>query len=518
MRFSSSFLLITPLILVLSACSSTTSSTSTTQVKETVITPTPEIIHKDFSNILDGNFRGQLSYKNNKPYFQSCDDPQQYQVITETALNDVYNKIDEDNGEPVYIEFAGQIVFPKSKKSKSSVMVELDRINHMASTKTSLQCAKATDTFSFKAKGNDPYWRINIHDNKLFFATKASNQSYTVTNSTVESTKQQVISAIKSDEQRLSLTMQPGSCYVSDNKEYWGYLAVVESIHGKFSGCGELGQLTSEQPFTGEYLSQSKQSSDQDINLSLNANHTLEYQQGNQATKIVKTGFWKSNTPNTVVAMFTKQDGKKIQQEIIFKRNGLSLSSNDVNKDNVLTKLDETLTFDKMNAKHSSLEGDEIQIKRQFTAQFINPANSIDLEVQKAVRNYFKIHRTDPKNTRFNSVRFDLNGDGKDEAIVLLDWCSSNGCEMLVFESKDKGLVFSSRVSRIQAPILVAQTQHFSWQDLFVAKDNNWLQLDFDGLSYPLKISAAKSIDRPTDSSGVVLFSEGRPTTWFSIK
>ena len=69
MRFSSSFLLITPLILVLSACSSTTSSTSTTQVKETVITPTPEIIHKDFSNILDGSFRGQLSYKNNKPYF-----------------------------------------------------------------------------------------------------------------------------------------------------------------------------------------------------------------------------------------------------------------------------------------------------------------------------------------------------------------------------------------------------------------------------------------------------------------
>jgi len=89
---------------------------------------------------------------------------------------------------------------------------------------------------------------------------------------------------------------------------------------------------------------------------------------------------------------------------------------------------------------------------------------------------------------------------------------------MLVFESKNKGLIFSSRVSRIQAPILVAQTQHFSWQDLFVAKDNNWLQLDFDGLSYPIRISEAKNINKPTDSSGVVLFSKGRPTTWFSIK
>ena len=244
----------------------------------------------------------------------------------------------------------------------------------------------------------------------------------------------------------------------------------------------------------------------------------MEYQQGDSLNKVIKTGFWKSNTPDTVVAMFAKQDGKKIQQEIIFKRDGLSLSSTEINKSTVVTKLEHELTFDKMNAKLGSLEGDDIQIKRQFIAQQLNPANNIDTEVQKAVRNYFKIHRTDPKNTRFNSVRFDLNGDGKDEAIVLLDWCSSNGCELLIFEQKEKGLVFSSRISRVQAPILVAKSQHFSWQDLFVAKDNNWLQLDFDGLSYPLKISEAKSIEQPTDSSGVVLFSKGKPTTWFSIK
>ena len=404
MRFSSSFLLIAPLILILSACSSTTSSNSTTQIKDTVATPVPDIIHKDFANILEGNFRGQLRYKNNKPYFQSCDDPQQYQVIAEAQLKEVYKKIDDNKDDPVYIEFTGQIIFPKNKRSKTSVVVDLDHINHMASTKTSLQCAKAIDTFSFKAKGNDPYWRINIHDNKLFFATKASNQSYTVTKSTIESTKQRKLTAIKSDGQTLSLKIEPGDCYVPENKEYWGYITVVESIHGKFSGCGELGQLTSDQSFTGEYLSQSKQHPVQDTNLSLNANHTLEYQQGSQT---IKTGFWKSNTPDTVVAMFTKQDSKKIRQEIIFKRNGLSLSSNEINKDNVLIKLDEMLSFDKMNGKKVSVEGDDIQIKRQFTTQSINPVNSIDLAVQKAVRNYFKIHRTDPKDTRFNSVRFD---------------------------------------------------------------------------------------------------------------
>ena len=516
MRFSSSFLLLTPFIVVLSACTTTTTSTSTTQVNENVSTPAAEVVHREFSNILDGNFRGQLSYKNNRPYFQPCDDQQKYRVITDTALNDIYEKIDDNENVPVYIEFTGQVAFPKN--SNTSVVINLDHIHHMAPTKTSLQCAKATDTFSFKAKGDAPYWRITLHDNELFFATKESNQSYTVNNSKIEATKEHLLNANNVDGQRLTLKITPESCYVSNNKEYWGYTTNINSSYGQFNGCGEIGQLTNDQSFAGEYLSQSTIQPAQNINLSLNANHTLEYQQGDSLNKVIKTGFWKSNTPDTVVAMFAKQDGKKIQQEIIFKRDGLSLSSTEINKSTVVTKLEHTLTFDKMNAKLGSLEGDDIQIKRQFIAQQLNPANNIDTEVQKAVRNYFKIHRTDPKNTRFSSVRFDLNGDDKDEAIVLLDWCSSNGCELLIFEQKEKGLVFSSRISRVQAPILVAKSQHFSWQDLFVAKDNNWLQLDFDGLSYPLKISEAKSIEQPTDSSGVVLFSKGKPTTWFSIK
>jgi len=173
------------------------------------------------------------------------------------------------------------------------------------------------------------------------------------------------------------------------------------------------------------------------------------------------------------VVMLTKEGDKNIREELVFKRQGLSLICTEINNNNVLTSLDHPITFDKMNAKHGEVNDGRTQVKRQFSPQQLDAPNQIDIEVQSAVRQYFKIHRTDPKNTRFNSVRFDLNGDGKKEAIVLLDWCSSNGCEMLVFEEKDKGLVFSSRVSRIQAPIEVAHTQHFSWQDLLVKKNNS---------------------------------------------
>ncbi|MGJ8581854.1 MAG: hypothetical protein ACSHWR_06060, partial [Psychromonas sp.] len=443
------------------------------------------------------------------------DDPEQYPIQTEAPLADIYQQIGSNRSDPVYIEFAGEISFA-DEKSSSPVVTRIDKVHHMASAKSSLQCAKAVDNFSFKATGDSPYWRINIHEDKLYFAAKTSNQSYTITNSQIETDRQHLLYATNEQDQRLTLKIEPQHCYLSDHKEYWGYTTKLDTIDGQFFGCGELGELDNDQSYTGEYFSQAIQQ--QDINLSLHDNHTVVFQQGDLSEQNIKTGFWKSNTPDTVVVMLTKDGDKDIREELVFKRDGLSLTYTEVNNNNVLTPLDRAITFDKMNAKADLAGNEEIQTTRQFSPQQLDAPNQIDLAVQAAVRQYFKIHRTDPKNTRFNSVRFDLNGDGKEEAIVLLDWCSSNGCEMLVFEQKEKGLVFSSRVSRIEAPIEVAQTQHFSWQDLLVKKNNQWLQLESDGLSYPLKVSDASVIDAPLQSTGVLLFSQGRPTTWFSIK
>jgi len=511
MRLSYPLLISTSLITLLSACASTPPETNTETISEELTAPqvTP------FSHILGTSFRGQLSYKNNQAYFTPCDDPAQYPIQTAEPLANIYQQIGNSKSEPIYIEFAGEISFA-DKKSSSSIVTRIDKVHHMAPAKSSLQCAKATDNFSFKATGDMPYWRINIHEDQLYFAAKTSNQSYTITNSKIESDKQHLLHATNEDGQRLTLKIEPGQCYLSDHKEYWGYTTKVESVDGQFFGCGELGELDNDQSYSGEYFSQTIQQ--QDINLSLNDNHTVVFQQGEISEQNIKTGFWKSNTPDTVVVMLTKYGNKNIREELVFKRDGLSLSCTEINKDNALTPLDHPIIFDKMNAKHGDLDSETIQVTRQFSPQQLDAPNQVDLEAQKAVRQYFKIHRTDPENTRFNSVRFDLNGDGKEEAIVLLDWCSSNGCEMLVFEKKEKGLVFSSRVSRIEAPIELAQTQHFSWQDLLVKKNNQWLQLESDGLSYPLKISDAKAIDEPLESTGVVLFSQGRPTTWFSIK
>ncbi|MDA7746103.1 hypothetical protein N8878_02080 [Psychromonas sp.] len=511
MQFIRSLFFSTPFIMALSACS-TPPPPPPPQIEKT---PEPQVIIKDFSSVLGSSFRGQLSYKDNTAYFKPCDDTFEYTIATNNELLQIYKKITGDASTPTYVEFTGEVAFPKKAMAAPQVLIHVEKIQHMALAKASLQCAKPVDDFDFKAKGNDPHWRVNVHDNKLFLATKASNQSYTLGNVKFELTQISHLKSTDQDGQSLSLTITPDHCYMSNNEEFWGYTTKAETNYGILFGCGEPGRLTTDHPFQGYYLSHYQ---GQEVNMTLNANHTLEYTQGNGAEKITKSGFWKNNTPEKVVVMLTQEGDKTIQEEFVFKRNGVSLSANEINKNTIISEFNAPMVFKQMNAQYGDLESETIKVNREFIAQRISPKNDVDPAVLNAVKEYFKIHRTDPKNTQFSSVKYDLNGDGIDEAIVLLDWCANNGCELLIFEGKETGFRFSSRVSRVQAPIIIAKSQNFSWQSLLTENQKQWLQLDFDGVSYPLNTNGSTGVDKAVNSTGVILFNKGKPTTWFPIK
>lgn len=503
-----SLLLLSVAILLTSACSSNPS-------------PTPEkkqpiVIKEDFSIILEDNFRGQFSIENGQAYFKNCATNRRYSVNTKAGVRDIYQQITAKKTSPVYIEFTGEIEFSNSKNKKTDVQMRIDRVHHMALAKASLQCAKAINTFRFKAQGEQPYWRLTSNSQKLFFATKASNQVYQVSDANFQTTQNNNIKADNEDGQRLNLIIQPGHCYNSKNKEYWGYTAKVETVWGEFKGCGEPGWPVIEENFSGYYLNETLSTIS---NLTLNKDFSVKYHEkiGNKNT--LKTGFWKSNSPDQVVVMLTRQENKKIRQEIIFKRHGLTLSSMKINKNNIVTQFnDDALIFKKMNQQNTPNNAKQQYIGRKFTAQHIQPEAKVDVEIQKKLNQYFKIHRTDPKNTKFNSVKYDLNGDGIEDAIVLLDWCSKNGCEMLIFEGQESGYRFSSRVSRVHAPITIAQTQHYLWQSLLIEKDKEWFKLDFDGISYPIHTRDLKKVDKQDHATDVILFSQGTPRNWFPIK
>ena len=507
----SRLLLTTPLFLI--ACS----STPPPQVEAPVVKEPTPVIKQDFSKVLESNFRGQLTLSNGKGYFKACDTSQEFYVDATPAISDIYKKIASTSFTPVYVEFAGEITFTQPKSKDNNVEMRIDRVHHMALAKASLQCAKPVDTFQFRATGDEPYWRINIDKEQLYLSTKASNQAYDVENSNFRSTEVNKVYAANKKAQKLKLNIQPGHCYDTKNNEYWGYKTEVDSVWGEFNGCGEPGWPVNDQPITGYYLSTNNGVTS---NLTLNSNFTVKYTETIDGTDTVKTGYWKTNSPKTVSVMLAKQAEKDIRQELIFDRNGLALSSAEINDENIVTPLTNgLLTFNRMNAEKGVEAVKVNRINREFIARNITPSNELDVDIQKAVNNYFNIHRTDPKNTQFSAVKYDLNGDGVEDAIVLLDWCSNkNGCEVLIFEGRDNWYRFSSRISHVHAPMEVSRAQYYLWQSLLVKKGDAWATLDFDGLSYPVQSNELTSIEKEDFTTDIVLFSDGKPTKWFPIK
>jgi len=505
MQFTQSSLASLSLCILLSACTSN-SSNLTRHV--------PFLGHHSgtFSSVIEDSFRGQLYYDGDNAHFLSCNNEVYYNINKNKALHNIYQNITDDNDEPVYVEFSGELVFSENEKSTSSVNINVQEIYHMALAKASLQCAKPTDNFKFKAKGDTPYWRINISDNTVFFATKAINQSYPLKTLEKNNNGTYLLVTNNTEEEQFTLEVIPEHCYTQNGKEYWGYQATVQSLYGEFTGCGEFGHINNNRHFTGYYLSQYQ---DQETSLRLNKDKTLEYKQMEGESLITKSGFWKSNTFNSVVIMFSQKNNHPIQEEIVLHRQKSTLFAYQINHQNTITKFEQPLAFKLVNKEPRPTTLDS---QRQFTTQKITPKKEIDLEVKTAIKQYFKIHDTDPKNIKFNSVRFDLNGDGKDEAIALLDWCPNEQCEMLIFEASEHGLSFTSRTSAVQTPLIVSQLPHFSWQSLVMNNKGQWQQLDFDGQSYPLHSQASQNLTQLEHSSDVILFSEGKPTEWFLIK
>lgn len=83
----------------------------------------------------------------------------------------------------------------------------------------------------------------------------------------------------------------------------------------------------------------------------------------------------------------------------------------------------------------------------------------------------------------------DLNGDGHEDAIVLLsgtDWCGTGGCTMLIFKNDRSGYLLLSRSTVTRSPIRVSPAITNGWKDLIVStRGVGDALMQFDGSAYP---------------------------------
>ena len=140
----------------------------------------------------------------------------------------------------------------------------------------------------------------------------------------------------------------------------------------------------------------------------------------------------------------------------------------------------------------SGTGGEELALAAP-TEEYV-PVDPSDRVLTGAIEKYLSAAKG-PKNSQYEYVRADLNGDGLREALVMFNlphsyWCGWSGCTMAVFQAGDNSFTMVSRTERIRGPIVMSATQTNGWNDIGVRisgtayADKNVL-LRYDGARYP---------------------------------
>ncbi len=112
------------------------------------------------------------------------------------------------------------------------------------------------------------------------------------------------------------------------------------------------------------------------------------------------------------------------------------------------------------------------------------------------------------------TARIDLNGDSREDALVLLEnpyFCGTGGCTLLVFKDTKRGFQFVSRSTLIRPPIMVSETKTNGWRDLVVQVGGGGaapkkVALKFSGRRYPANPSTLPALSEDQPRKGTRVF------------
>lgn len=124
-----------------------------------------------------------------------------------------------------------------------------------------------------------------------------------------------------------------------------------------------------------------------------------------------------------------------------------------------------------------------IALLSTFALAACTPATEQERNLSAAIS-----HFADQKYPVFKHTFVNLNNDGVDDAIVLLQgssWCAADGCVMLVFRGMGTGFRVLSKSAATLENIRVSTSHSNGWLDLIVHSDGAERLLQFDGMNYP---------------------------------
>ena len=136
--------------------------------------------------------------------------------------------------------------------------------------------------------------------------------------------------------------------------------------------------------------------------------------------------------------------------------------------------------------------------------------------VELAVTQFLAHERAGGADARHVVERIDLNGDGSDDALVLLQsrrYCTARGCTLLVFERVGDAYQLHSRLLLGRTPLIAAESRTGGWRDLVAPMTSptagmRLMLVKHTGRGYPDEPAQLAAVPPTREVRGRVLFSD----------
>jgi hypothetical protein len=126
------------------------------------------------------------------------------------------------------------------------------------------------------------------------------------------------------------------------------------------------------------------------------------------------------------------------------------------------------------------------------TSKVTDPSNEA---LKTAMLDFLKKNNA-PISSTYNFVRFDLNGDKRRDALVMIKspygyWCGTHGCIMLIMKAHDTGFTLVNSIQPVREPIYISRAKINGWNNIIVRVSGRLngetkdVALRFDGAHYP---------------------------------
>ncbi|CAM3122316.1 hypothetical protein [Moritella viscosa] len=433
------------------------------------------------------NFSGVVTITANQRTIRLCHNDAIFNLQPNNHLLAQIKRLNQSNA---YIEFEGQINQSlQSHHQRAEITIEQ---LHYLSNQNNNTCRMTTSAPNFEVIGTEQNWVGYGQDNIFRFVIKDLNSKWSINKSVITKGLKAFVETQDSDGKQLNISFTGNGC-IDNNNNYWQYETKLLINKKQIKGCGKYpNHQENTQAWIGNYH---YKNSNVTIELELAEYHqaNVKYHYRNGTTQHSR-GYWHFYGSSGLKLLLTQHQGKKANVVYHFRRDGVRLQASQQWRDNTKYSFNGAiLTLDRMDDKIESFTTiGLIPRVRHFQSKTIPSPTVSTSAINKAVKRYFAMHKTKTDKSKYWFSEYDLNGNGNKDLLVMIDWCKKDGCVLLVFENKLNRYKFVSRIAQVQAPIQISKTQQHQWQSLLIKKNQNWQQLDFDGISYPAKVTNGK--------------------------